>query len=449
MELRHLKSSKRLAVSFLLTLSIIMMAGQAFGQQDLSNGLLAWWPFEEDASDASGNHQDGTLMGDAKIVEDGRVGGALYLDGEGDYVKIGKGLNLTDEFTVAAWIRAEDIDRKYPNIISKYETNTEGPYDFAMDYDRVKLGLSENGSYRAYYSTSSVPQDRWVHIAWVGSKQNFRIYINGEIDSRHRIAPMTSNEDLVCIGRQAFMFEQNGDLEFKGFIDELRAYDRALNEYEIRALFRLNMPLSREWVIVGNLRDAKSKKGIRGTVIVEDATTGEEIIRTNAEWPTGAFQVRITGRKEVSISAEAEGYLPGGELVEDQKFDGTALDISLHQVAVGTEVRLDAVYFVGGTAGLLTSSNSTLDRLVKFLDKNPRIHIEISGHTDGASDDDDWKLKLSGARAEAVKDYLTDSGIEGDRITTKAWADQKPVASNATKESRKLNRRVEFRITRL
>ncbi len=414
-----------------------------------SSGLIAWYPFEAGATDASGNSRNGKFLGDARLVPEGRVGKALYLDGEGDYISLGHELNLADYFAVIAWLRTEDIDRKYPNILSKYETNTEGPFDFAMDYDKIKLGLSEAGIYRAYYSESTIPQDRWVHVAWVGNGQNFRIYINGEIDARHRIAPMTQNQDEVCIGRQAFMFESNGDLEFKGFIDELRIYNRALSDDEIRDLYLADLPGSRVWAIAGRLIDDQTGNGIRGSIIFEDAKTGKEIIRAKSSESDGTFRASITGQYEVNLVAEAEGFVPGSSFYEYGKSGTVEAVIRMKPMKVGTEILLESVYFIGGTATLMQSSSPALDRLANLLKENPGIHIEISGHTDGASTDENWKIRLSGARADAVKNYLTAQYIEANRITTRAWGDEKPVASNSTKDSRRLNRRVEFRITKL
>lgn len=80
-----------------------------------------------------------------------------------------------------------------------------------------------------------------------------------------------------------------------------------------------------------------------------------------------------------------------------------------------------------------------------LMDKNPNITIEISGHTD-SSGPDEYNLDLSERRAQNVKKYLVDAGADEERIIAKGYGETKPIADNDTKQSRRLNRRVEFQI---
>jgi len=79
------------------------------------------------------------------------------------------------------------------------------------------------------------------------------------------------------------------------------------------------------------------------------------------------------------------------------------------------------------------------------MQQNPGIEIELGGHTDnrGAAK---ANLKLSQERVDKVKQYLVENGIEEDRIKGKGYGSIKPIASNKSEETRKLNRRVEFTI---
>jgi outer membrane protein OmpA-like peptidoglycan-associated protein len=86
-----------------------------------------------------------------------------------------------------------------------------------------------------------------------------------------------------------------------------------------------------------------------------------------------------------------------------------------------------------------------LDLVVALLKSNPKVKIELSGHTDNRGIPGQ-NLKLSQARVEKVKDYLVSKGISKNRITGKGYGGAKPIASNDTEETRLLNRRVEFTI---
>jgi len=101
-----------LLISFFLVLALTAVSPA--GLDDDPN-LAGWWKFDGDAVDSSGNGRDGTLVGDAQLVSDGILAGALSLDGDGDYVTIAgyKGINAdrTDPdnpfqkpFTVACWV---------------------------------------------------------------------------------------------------------------------------------------------------------------------------------------------------------------------------------------------------------------------------------------------------------------------------------------------------------
>ncbi|HEY5924714.1 MAG TPA: OmpA family protein, partial [Kofleriaceae bacterium] len=86
-----------------------------------------------------------------------------------------------------------------------------------------------------------------------------------------------------------------------------------------------------------------------------------------------------------------------------------------------------------------------LERAYALLDKNPKLSIEISGHT-SSEGNPDKNLELSLRRAEAVKIYLVKRGVDPARILTVGHGAQIPVADNATDEGRRKNRRIEFRV---
>ena len=93
-----------------------------------------------------------------------------------------------------------------------------------------------------------------------------------------------------------------------------------------------------------------------------------------------------------------------------------------------------------------SASFSSLDELSDVL-KQTNWKLILSGHTDNKGSED-YNLKLSTARAEAVKTYLINKGIEAERITAKGFGESMPIAPNDTEENRAINRRVEFFIVK-
>lgn len=108
---------------------------------------------------------------------------------------------------------------------------------------------------------------------------------------------------------------------------------------------------------------------------------------------------------------------------------------------------LNNVLFETGEAKLLPTSFTELDSVAVYLKNKSLLKIEIAGHTDNKGSET-VNQTLSEKRAQAVADYLVSKGIEPTRITYKGYGSQRPVTTNDTEEGRKLNRRVEFMLSR-
>ncbi len=121
---------------------------------------------------------------------------------------------------------------------------------------------------------------------------------------------------------------------------------------------------------------------------------------------------------------------------------GTAVDAN--GCAASAPVVLEGVSFVTGSAKLTLSSQAPLDRAVAALRERPEQRVVIEGHTDNAGSRD-ANIRLSKARAEAVRAYFISKGIPATRLTSVGLGPDQPVASNDTPEGRAKNRRVQLR----
>jgi OOP family OmpA-OmpF porin len=109
---------------------------------------------------------------------------------------------------------------------------------------------------------------------------------------------------------------------------------------------------------------------------------------------------------------------------------------------------IEGITFDNDKDTIRKSSKKALDEAVKVLTEHTEIRIEISGHTD-TNGEREHNLDLSKRRAESVKKYLVEHGIDETRITTIGHGPDKPVDTNDTEKGRANNRRIEFRpITR-
>ena len=112
---------------------------------------------------------------------------------------------------------------------------------------------------------------------------------------------------------------------------------------------------------------------------------------------------------------------------------------------VGQIFVLENIFFDFDKSVLLPQSFVELQKLIEILSANPKMTIELSGHTDSKGKDKYNKV-LSENRAKAVYDYLVGRGIDKSRLKYKGYGATMPIADNSTDEGRAKNRRVEFKI---
>ena len=118
---------------------------------------------------------------------------------------------------------------------------------------------------------------------------------------------------------------------------------------------------------------------------------------------------------------------------------------NLDRVKAGQVIRVEQVTFAADSTTLRLESYPVLDELYRFLIDNPRIRLEVGGHTNSLPKPEVCD-RLSSSRAEAVVDYLIYKGISPDRLTYKGYGKNFPIAPNTTPEGRKKNQRVEIKI---
>lgn len=106
---------------------------------------------------------------------------------------------------------------------------------------------------------------------------------------------------------------------------------------------------------------------------------------------------------------------------------------------------LQGIKFETGKDIIKPVSYPILDKVVKVMQDNPEYELDINGHTDNVGDDA-RNLTLSQARANAVKKYLSDKGIQASRMTATGFGETQPVGDNNTPAGRAENRRVEFKV---
>ena len=121
------------------------------------------------------------------------------------------------------------------------------------------------------------------------------------------------------------------------------------------------------------------------------------------------------------------------------------VDIPLQPIEPGAAIVLKNIFFDVNKYDLKPASISELDKVVLLLNDNPKLHIQISGHTDNVGQRA-VNLQLSNNRAKSVTQYLISKGIQAGRLIAKGYGDTKPLASNDTESGKSLNRRTELNV---
>ena len=107
------------------------------------------------------------------------------------------------------------------------------------------------------------------------------------------------------------------------------------------------------------------------------------------------------------------------------------------------KIRLDKIYFDTESSVLSAAAQRKLDEAADILARHADVPIEIAGHADSRGPEG-YNMGLSERRADAVRDYLEQKGIDAARMTVRAYGEARPVASNDTAQGQAENRRVEL-----
>jgi hypothetical protein len=244
----------KVSVSFLFLFTFVALAGAQCVAPP--SGMTNWWPADGNAFDiVGGNH--GTLNGDATFG-DGMVNQAFDFDGNGDFVRVNDtgtvDFDFTSSFTIDAWINLEAVPAEFAPIVSKWNDLGVNQRSYFLAVENIsgvpylRFDVSETGGFLGggsskVVSSTAIPLNTWTHVAAVfdASTGTLRLYINGEL------AALQTNVTSASVNT---VFQSNeplligaGDLGgnvrdfFKGLIDEVELFDRALTQAEIDAIF--------------------------------------------------------------------------------------------------------------------------------------------------------------------------------------------------------------------
>jgi hypothetical protein len=234
--------------------ALLFISEMCFSQTDLTKGLKAYYPFDGNANDASGNNNHPVSI-NASLTFDrkGNKNSAYHFNGMDNFIRIpnAASLNLNNTITLAVWVKPTGFyyDICHANsIISKGSVNYM-PGNYALRFDdalytdgqgcsgdRLKDSLHENfrgtGTPLKLY-TPFINKDQWYSVVYTNDGSTASLYVDCELKYAISFKETFTNGDDLFLGKtddQLFPFWLNADL------DEVRIYDRALSKSEIQEL---------------------------------------------------------------------------------------------------------------------------------------------------------------------------------------------------------------------
>jgi hypothetical protein len=208
----------------------------------LSNGLVAYYPFNGNANDESGSGNNGTASG-ATLTADrfGNLNNAYHFNGTDANIQVvaAPSLQSLSNVSVSAWINIDPGSTKtFHNILGK-RSSASADFDFTVSHEtpahRVRPTARLSGVWTYFDGSTDIPKGSWHHVVMVYDGATLKSYVDGTNDGT---LPATGVLSSVCPNVYIGSTEPSiPEGYFQGNIDEVRIYDRALTGVEVSALY--------------------------------------------------------------------------------------------------------------------------------------------------------------------------------------------------------------------
>ena len=205
-------------------------------------GLVAYYPFNGNANDESGNGNNGTENGGVTLISDrlGNANSAFSFDGVDDYIRVldDDSLDITDHFSVSFFIKTPLSQTGY--FFTKHKASVDGDGSWFLELQPNNTIMFESTPFSDYsVITGPITVGTWNHVAFTfdHGTDNWNTYVNGQLTGTGTRAFSIGNTAIDLIFG-AHMNNSGGIYNFyEGELDDIRIYNRALSEAEITALY--------------------------------------------------------------------------------------------------------------------------------------------------------------------------------------------------------------------
>jgi outer membrane protein OmpA-like peptidoglycan-associated protein len=210
----------------------------------------------------------------------------------------------------------------------------------------------------------------------------------------------------------------------------------------------VEVKMAKVTILKGVITDAKTNQPLEASIELVDNDKNQVLATFKSNSASGKYLVTLPSGKNYGIAVKKDSYLFHSEnfnIPEGADYQEYTKDVALKKIEIGSVIVLKNIFFDFDKATIRPESANELERLIKLLNDNPTIKIELSSHTDSKGSDD-YNMKLSDSRSKSVVEYLIGKGISSSRLVAKGYGETKPVDTNDTDAGRQNNRRTEFKI---
>ena len=234
------QSSSKIAMT--IAILLCCMVGNLYGQS-----LVAYYPFNNNANDESGNNNNGEVFGAALVCDRFGLPSSAYSFNGSSFIKVNHSLLISfddnDDFTVAAWVKFSQVQQDFAGIVVKGPTNINRPgFQFVIlgsSLIAAEATVPDNNFVRVTGS-SIMDKCQWHFVVaeFSTSQKKIKLFVDGK-PSGEIAAPVMNpsyrSSDPLFIGK-----DRNSVRFFKGAIDDIRIYRGALSDSAIQALYHEN-----------------------------------------------------------------------------------------------------------------------------------------------------------------------------------------------------------------
>ena len=215
-----------------------------------NNGLVGWWPFNGNATDESGNGNNGTVNG-ALLTTDrfGNINSAFNFDGVNDWININNSnsLNPNSQITISAWVNTLAYNSMGASmVVNKGWDQSPGHYDLLVFSSNNKSRFVI-GSNIYVESSSIINTNQWSLITASLDGLTMKVYVNGKLENtvlQSNNNSFGTNTNPLYIGKHDY---NNAPYYFNGIIDDVGIWNRALSNNEIQKLYDNEIKVESRW----------------------------------------------------------------------------------------------------------------------------------------------------------------------------------------------------------